>query len=232
VAAVRVIVAEDGGWLGDALAAALRDGGLEVLGVARSVQALLDLVECDPPTVITLDLTMPLGYADTTPQSGAGLQAARTIRTRWPQIGIVAVSQHAEVPWLEQVVKLGPRTGYLLKDRIADIPELISTMRAVAGGDTRVDQTLVGRLYERKRHQDRIESLTPREKDVFALIAEGYSNRAIGRRLFLTASTVEGHERAIYRKLEVSAGPDADTADSRNRRVMAVLAYLRGGAGP
>jgi DNA-binding NarL/FixJ family response regulator len=224
-----VIVAEDGGWLGNALAAAFRDGGLDVLGVARSVQALLDLVEKEPPAVITLDLTMPRRCADPVPENGAGLEAARVIRSRWPHIGIVAVSQRAEVPWVEEIVKLGPRTGYLLKDRIEDIAGLIATMRAVAGGDTRVDPALVAKLYDRKRQQDRIDSLTPREKDVFALIAQGYSNRGIGRRLFLTASTVEGHERAIYRKLEVCVGTDADTADSRNRRVMAVLAYLRGG---
>ncbi len=231
---MRVIVAEDWGLLSTMLADGLVERGVDVVGVARTAEAVLNLVESTQPDIVTLDLSLPRGQSDSVPDRGVGLKVARAIRRTRPHIALLAVSQYAEVPWVEEIIKLGPRTGYLLKDRIEDIPELINTMRAVTEGDTQVDPSLVAKLVARKRHNDRIDRLTPRQREVFTLIAHGYSDKAIAKRLHLTQSAVEGHVRLIYQKLEISvttpssAGQE-DDLDSRNRRVMAVLAYLRWG---
>ncbi|GAA4264196.1 response regulator transcription factor [Dactylosporangium darangshiense] len=231
---MRVMVAEDSGIVGKALAAGLAEHGIEVIGIARSIAALQDLMTSETPDLITLDLQMPWTDEDRTPEFGAGLVAATQLRTARPRLPIVVVSQFDQVPMMEEVLKLGPHTAYLLKDRIEDIPELIAIMHAVAAGDTRMDQTLYAKLLNRKREHDRVQRLTSRELEVFALLVQGYSNKAISKRLFLVESTIEGHERSIYRKLDLDAALSAehgivDDADRRNRRVMAVLAYLRWG---
>ncbi|WP_239375924.1 response regulator transcription factor [Frankia sp. Cj5] len=232
---MRVIVAEDSGFLSTMIAEGLTERGVDVVGVARTAQALLDLTESAQPDIVTLDLSMPRGQSDSVPEQGVGLEVARAIRRTNPRIALLAVSQYGELPWVEEIIRLGPRTGYLLKDRIEDLPELINTMRAVMEGDTKVDPSLIVKLVERKRHNDRIDRLTPREREVFTLVAHGYSDKAIAKRLHLSQSAVEGHVRSIYRKLEISvvASPDSagqtDDLDSRNRRVMATLTYLRWG---
>jgi DNA-binding NarL/FixJ family response regulator len=229
---MRVIVAEDSGLIGGLLATGLAGHGVDVVGVARTIQALLELVEAAPADAVTLDLNMPRTETDTTMERGSGLDAARHIRHVCPRLALVAVTQEPEVPWVEEIIRLGPRTGYLLKDRIEDIPELIRTIDAVIGGDTRVDPTLVTALLDRKRVDDQVDRFTPREREVFDLIAQGYSNKAIVRRIFLAESTVEGYERSIYRKLGLTVESATDDADSRHRRVMAVITYLRRGRRP
>ncbi len=226
---MRVIIAEDG-FLRDLLARSFPDYGLKVCGQARTTQELINLVDADPPDIVTVDINMPRTKPDGEPEYGAGVEAAHTIRQRHPDVAILALSQHAEVPWAEEIASLGMAVGYQLKDRVQDMDALVETMRAVADGDIRIDRTLIAALVGRKRVDDPVQNLSVREREVLQLMAEGLSDAAIAEKLFLAGSTVEGHERSIYQKLGLSPlRSDGDGKPRLNIRVMAVLAFLRSG---
>jgi DNA-binding NarL/FixJ family response regulator len=226
---MRVIVAEDG-ILRDLLVRTLPDHGLEISGQARTTQELIRLVAEEPPDIVITDIKMPRSDSDTEPAYDAGMEAAREIRRRYPDVAILALSQHAEVPWAEEIATLGMKVGYLLKDRVEDMEGLVDTVRAVASGDIRIDATLIAALARRQRLNDPVQRLSPREREVLELMAEGLSDVAIAKRLYLAESTVEGHARSIYQKLELSTST-YDTAErpAINVRVKAVLALLRYG---
>jgi DNA-binding NarL/FixJ family response regulator len=226
---MRLIIAEDG-IMRDLLARTLPDHGLQITGQARTTQELIRLVAQDPPDIVITDIKMPHSDVDTEPEYDAGLRAAREIRRQYPEVAILALSQHAEVPWAEEIATLGMKVGYLLKDRVEDMEGLVNTARAVAAGDIRIDATLIAALARRRRDNDPIQRLSPRERGVLELMAEGLSDAAIANRLTLAESTIEGHARSIYQKLGLSTAMyDANGRLGINVRVKAVLALLRSG---
>jgi DNA-binding NarL/FixJ family response regulator len=213
---VRLILADDSSLFRDGLDRLLREAGFDVVGQAGDADELLPLVESDPPEVVILDIRLPPGYRD------EGLQAAREIRRRWPRVGLLLLSHYAEPAYAADVVALGTRSvGYLVKDRVSDLAELVDAVRRVAAGGSVVDAAVVASLLRVRRRDDALELLTARERAVLVLMAEGRSNEAIGDRLFLGAKTVETHVRNIFAKLGLPP------TRSEHRRVMAVLMYLR-----
>jgi DNA-binding NarL/FixJ family response regulator len=217
---VRVILADDSVLLREGLARMLVDSGFEVVAQVGDAGALLAAVDADPPDVCIIDIRMP--PTNTT----EGLQAALQLRVRHPSVALLVLSQYVETRYAMELLARGADgVGYLLKDRVGDVSELLAAIRSVAAGRSVIDPTVVSRLVGRRRHTDPMEALTAREREVLALMAEGRSNRAIGERLFLSPKTVETHVSAIFSKLGIE-----DTADD-NRRVLSVLTWLRGDSG-
>jgi DNA-binding NarL/FixJ family response regulator len=213
---VRVVIADDAVLLREGVARVLDEGGLEVLAKVGSADELLDAVEAGAPDVAVVDIRMPPTHAD------EGLVAAETIRTRWPAVGVLVLSQYVESEYALRLLDGGEeRCGYLLKDRVLDAGQLVDAVRRVGEGGVVVDPELVARLVGRARETSPLDELTPREREVLALMAEGLTDRGIAARLFVTPKTVETHVRHIFRNL----GLPATTAD--NRRVRAVITYLR-----
>lgn len=217
---MRVAVADDSALFRDGLTHLLRDAGITVVLVARSAEELLDGMERHAQDVdaVVLDLRMPPGFSD------EGVAAAAAIRRGWPSVGVLLLSTHAEPHFAARLLALDDGgLGYLLKDTVADIAELTAALRRVAAGGTVVDPELVRGLL-RARHEDpdaaAIASLTPRQRDVLALMAEGLSNRAIADTLDIAVRTAENHVTAVFTALGLSELGD-------NRRVRAVLAHLR-----
>ena len=193
----------------------LAEQGIEVAGQAGTAEELLRLVADDPPDVAVVDIRMPPTYTN------EGLLAAQEIRRAYPEVGTVVLSQYVEVDYaLKLVTGASDRVGYLLKDRIADVDEFVAALEQVAGGGTVVEPSLVSELLSAPAARDPLAMLTPREREVLALIAQGKTDRGIGEELFVTRKTVEAHVRSILAKLDLPA--DA----SENRRVHAVLAFL------
>jgi DNA-binding NarL/FixJ family response regulator len=223
---VRVIVAEDN-FLRELLVRYLPEHGIEVSGQAGTTQELLELVDTDPPDLVTIDFEMPRRPLQQA-ERGAGLDAAREIRRLHPSVALLALSQYAEVTWAQEIAALGLKVGYQLKDRVQDLDALIATMHAVAGGEIRIDTTLVAALFGRQRVDDPIQRLSARERDVLQLMAQGLSNTAIAEQLFIQERTVEGHETSIYRTLGLTTLRAAGKPKI-NVRVMAVLALLKSG---
>jgi DNA-binding NarL/FixJ family response regulator len=212
-----VILVEDSVLLREGLDRLLGEAGFDVIGHAGDVDALTSLLERDLPDVVILDIRLPPLHVD------EGLRAAHAVRRRWPAVGVLLLSQYAEPSYAADVVALGAQgVGYLLKDRVGDPAELIDAVRRVGSGGSAIDSAVVGRLLEGRRHDSAIDSLTERERAVLALMAEGRSNEAICERLFLGSKTVESHVRSIFAKLGLQP------ARSDHRRVLAVLAHLRG----
>jgi DNA-binding NarL/FixJ family response regulator len=225
---VRVIVAEDN-FLRELLVRYLPEHGIEVTGQAPTTQELFDLVEAGPPSLVTIDFEMPR-RPGTKPEYGAGLDAAREIRCRYPDVAILGLSQYPEVSWAEEIAALGDAVGYQLKDRVAELDRLIVTMREVAAGAVRMDETLVRALLQRRRVDDPVQRLSPREREVLALMAQGLSNTAIAKQLHIQERTVEGHETSIYRTLCLTKVRDPGGDKPKvNVRVMAVLEFLKRG---
>ena len=217
---MRVILADDSVLLREGLARMLVDSGFEVVAQVGDAGALLAAVDADPPDVCIIDIRMP--PTNTT----EGLQAALQLRVRHPSVALLVLSQYVETRYAMELLARGADgVGYLLKDRVGDVSELLAAIRSVAAGRSVIDPTVVSRLVGRRRHTDPMEALTAREREVLALMAEGRSNRAIGERLFLSPKTVETHVSAIFSKLGIE-----DTADD-NRRVLSVLTWLRGDSG-
>jgi DNA-binding NarL/FixJ family response regulator len=224
---MRVIVAEDN-FLRELLVRVLPEHGIEVAGQARTTQELIELVDADPPELVTIDFEMPRRPLAQS-EYGVGLDAAREIRQRHPSVAIFALSQYTEVSWAEDIASLGMAVGYQLKDRVQDMDGLIATMLAVAEGEIRIDATLVAALLRRQRVDDPVKRLSAREREVLQLMAQGLSNTAIAEKLFIQERTVEGHETSIYRTLGL-ANPRAGAGKPKiNIRVMAVLAFLKSG---
>jgi DNA-binding NarL/FixJ family response regulator len=213
---MRIVIADDAVLLREGAARLLEEAGHEVVAQAGDADDLLRKVRAHKPDVAIIDVRMPPDDTDD------GLRAALTIRGELPDVGILLLSQYVEDRYLSQLLGGGAGgVGYLLKDRVGDVEEFIDAVRRVAAGGTVIDPEVVRQLLGRRR--DPLERLTPREREVLGLMAEGRTNRAIARRLFLSERAVERHVTSIFVKLDLPAG------EQDHRRVLAVLAYLRDG---
>jgi DNA-binding NarL/FixJ family response regulator len=213
---LRVAVADDAVLFREGLARLLGEAGFAVTATVGSAEALLVQVDADPPDVALVDIRMPPTHTT------EGLEAARTLRARHPEVGVLVLSAHVETAYALQMVESGATgAGYLLKDRVADLDELTDAVRRVAAGGLVVDPSVVAALVGRRRVQNPLDTLSERERDVLTVMAEGRSNQAIGERLHLSPKTVEAYVRAVFTKLGLYQATDD------NRRVLAVLAFLR-----
>ena len=214
---VRVVLAEDSILLREGIARLLEDEGFDVVGQAGNAEELMLKVRSYGPKVVITDIRMPPTHTD------EGLQAAREIRERHPGTGVLLLSQYVETGYaMELLAESAEGVGYLLKDRVADVNEFVAAVRRVAEGGSALDPSVVSQLLGRRRRDDPLGDLTPREREVIELMAEGRSNQAIGERLFITPRAVEKHVTSIFQKLRLPA------AAEDHRRVLAVLAYLKG----
>jgi serine/threonine-protein kinase PknK len=213
--ALRVVLADDAALIRGALAQLLEDGGVEVLAQVGTPAQLLAAIEEHQPDVALVDIRMPPTYTD------EGIRAALEIRQRFPEVGILLLSTHIEV---EEAVELfssaARRVGYLLKDSVSDLDELVDALTRIAEGGTVLDSRLVVELLEQRRQTDPLEALTPREREVLALMAEGRSNDGIAKTLWVTKGAVEKHIKSIFGKL------DLPTTTDDHRRVLAVVTFL------
>jgi DNA-binding NarL/FixJ family response regulator len=213
---MRIALADDADLLREALASALASAGFEVVGQAGDAVGLLRIVDAESPDVVVLDVRMPPTHTT------EGLEAARTIRARHPGMAILVLSQYVETRYAVDLLREDPAgVGYLLKDRVTKVADLAEAVRRVASGGSVIDPEVVARLLGRPRAHSPLDELTPREREILGLMAEGRSNQAIAERLTLEVKTVEGHVRAIFSKLGL------EPAAEDHRRVLAVLAYLR-----
>jgi DNA-binding NarL/FixJ family response regulator len=213
---VRVAVADDAVILREGLARLLVEAGFEVVGLASNADELYTLVERSRPDVAIVDIRMPPTLTD------EGLQAAKRIRERWPETGILVLSQYLEDRYALELVSGGAQgVGYLLKDRVGDLVVFTDAVRRVAGGGSALDPAVVQRMVDRPRAESPIDELTPREREVLALMAEGRSNQGIADVLVVTVAAVERHVTSIFSKLGLHQAPED------HRRVLAVLTYLR-----
>jgi len=213
---MRVMIADDAVLFREGLGRVLEAGGIQVAAQAGDAERLLALVRADPPDAVVVDIRMPPTH------TREGLDAAQRIRAEHPQIGVLVLSQYVEPHHAMQLLEDGTSgVGYLLKDRVADVAEVVDAVRRVAGGGSVIDPEVVAQLLGRRRTRDPLQELTERERQVLALMAEGRSNQAISERLYLSPKTVEGHVRSIFTRLDLHAAPDD------HRRVLAVLAFLR-----
>jgi DNA-binding NarL/FixJ family response regulator len=210
---MRVAIADDSAIVREGLARLLAEAGMEVCGSAEDPQELLRLVEQEHPDVAVVDIRMPPTRTD------EGIVAANEIRARFPEVGVLVLSQHVETDYALRLLEgREGRCGYLLKDRVTRIDELTEAVRRVARGEVVVDPELVERLLARDRSH--VGELTPREREVLALMAEGLTDRGIAERLWVSQKTVETHVVHVFRKLDLPGGA------SYNRRVGAVLTFL------
>jgi len=215
-ARLRVVIAEDSVLLREGIARLLNDAGFHVVGQAGDPDELLLKVRSYSPDVAIVDIKMPPTHTD------EGLRAAQEIRARHPQVGVLVLSQYVESAYaLELLQANADGVGYLLKDRVADVKEFAAAVKRVAEGGSALDPEVVSRLVGRRRDDDPLSELTPREREVLELIAEGRSNQAIAERLVVTPGAVEKHVTSIFTKLRLPA----DEHD--HRRVLAALTYLR-----
>jgi DNA-binding NarL/FixJ family response regulator len=213
---VRVVIAEDAVLLREGLAGLLEDAGHDVVGRAGDAETLLALVGEHAPDLAVVDVRMPPGYDD------EGTRAAAEIRRRHPATGVLVLSQHIETRHIVELVADGGGFGYLLKDRVLEVDDFLDAARRVAGGGSALDPQVVATLIGGPRAAGALDELSPREREVLGLMAEGRTNAGIARRLWLTEKTVETHVRTILMKLGLPVN------DDDHRRVLAVLAYLRG----
>jgi DNA-binding NarL/FixJ family response regulator len=211
---MRVVIADDDVLLREGVASLLERSGCEVVGQAGDGVELLGLARELRPDVVLVDIRMPPTH------STEGLEAARAIRDELPDTGILVLSAHAEVEHAMELLASGRRIGYLLKTRITDVEEFLQNIERIAGGGSVVDPALVQELVAARRADDPLEDLTPREREVLALMAEGRSNAGIARLLWVTEGTVEKHVHSILAKLQLP-----ETEDD-HRRVLAVIAFL------
>jgi len=214
---MRVVIADDALLVRRGIAALLSDSGIEVAAEADDAAELLRAVDEHKPDVAIVDIRMPPTHTE------EGLVAAHEIRARHPEIAIVLLSQHVEYGVATRALAEHPaRLGYLLKDRVTDVDEFVATLRRVALGGTALDPQVVSRLLASERAGGPLDALTPREREVLQLIAEGLSNPAIADRMGITLRSAEKHVSRVFSKLGL---PDTG---SENRRVLAVLHLLRG----
>ena len=210
------MLAEDSALLREGLTHTLAARGIEVTGQAADTASLLRLVDHDPPDVVLLDLRMPPTFTD------EGLQAAERVRSEYPDVAVLLLSQYTDIALAARLVQTLPRAaGYLLKERIGDTDQLTDALHRVTSGELVLDPELVRALVVRPRTADPLQRLSDRERTVLTLMAEGRSNAGIAARLYLSPKTVERHVAAVFDKLGLP--PDSDD----NRRVLAVIAFLR-----
>jgi serine/threonine-protein kinase PknK len=208
------VLADDDVLLREGLASLLDRSGFEVVGQAGNSTELLAMVRSVRPELVITDIRMPPGLAT------EGLQAARVIRAELPGMAIVVLSAHVEVEEAMDLLAGGERLGYLLKSRVTNVAEFIDTVGRITAGASVVDPSLVQELVNARRRRDPLDVLSPREREVLELMAEGASNAGIARRIFVAEGTVEKHVRSILTKLDL---PESDTD---HRRVLAVLRFL------
>lgn len=214
--AMRVAVADDSVLLREGVVRVLKESGFTITAQAGDADELLAAVTADPPDVVVTDIRMPPTYTD------EGLEGAHQIRARFPDVGVLLLSQYVETDFAVELVSAGAaRLGYLLKDRVADVQEFTDAVRRVGSGGSVIDPEVVSRLVGRARVANPLDDLTAREREVLSLMAEGRSNLAISEEISLSTKSVEGHVRSIFNKLGLLATPDD------HRRVLAVLRYLR-----
>jgi len=212
---ISVVIAEDSTLLREGLARLLEDADFDVVGQAGTADELMLKVRSYQPDVAIVDVRMPPTQTD------EGIRAAREIQARYPGTGVLVLSQHVEHTYAVELLGAGAQgLGYLLKDRISDVEEFTAAVRRVAEGGSVLDPHVVAELVGRNRGDDPVQRLTPREREVLELMAEGRSNQAIGARLFITPRAVEKHVTAIFTKLHLPAAPED------HRRVLAVLRFL------
>jgi DNA-binding NarL/FixJ family response regulator len=213
---MRIVIADDAVLLREGAARLLEEAGHQVVAQAGDAEDLLRKVRAHQPDVAIIDVRMPPDNTDD------GLRAALTIRDVLPDIGILLLSQYVEDRYLGRLLAGGAEgVGYLLKDRVADVERLAEAVERVAAGGSVLDPEVVAQMLGRTRDQGPLDSLTAREREVLALMAEGRTNRAIAAELFLSERAVERHVTSIFGKL------DLPTTEQDHRRVLAVLAYLR-----
>jgi DNA-binding NarL/FixJ family response regulator len=213
---MRVVLAEDSVLLREGVARILDEAGFEVVGQAGNADDLLLKVRSYSPDVAIVDIRMPPTHTD------EGLRAAQEIREKHPTCGVLVLSQYVEATYaMELLAESAEGVGYLLKDRVSDVNEFADAVRRVGEGGSALDPTIVSQLVGRRRRDDPIDQLTPREREVLGLMAEGRSNSGIAEQLVVTDRAVEKHVTSIFSKLRLPA------ASEDHRRVLAVLAYLR-----
>jgi DNA-binding NarL/FixJ family response regulator len=213
---VRVVIADDSALVREGIATYLRRAGIDVAAQASSAEELLDRVAEHEPDAAIIDIRMPPTFTD------EGLRAAHELRARHPAIGIVILSQHVETGTATRLLAESPeRLGYLLKDRVGDVDSFAGTLRHVVAGGSALDPEVVARLLASTSDHGPLTSLSAREREVLALVAEGRSNKAIGEQLELSQRGVQKHVTAVFAKLGLTADEDD------NRRILAVLEYLR-----
>jgi DNA-binding NarL/FixJ family response regulator len=216
---LRIVLAEDSVLLREGMSGLLHRFGHAVVAAVGDAPALVAAVEEHEPDIVVTDVRMPPGFTD------EGLRAAVALRAARPSLAVLVLSQYVEQAYAAELLDADPRrgrgagVGYLLKDRVGDVEEFVDAVRRVAGGGTVIDPEVVRQLLGRRR--DPVERLTPREREVLALMAEGWSNGAIARTLVVTEAAVAKHIGSILAKLDLP--PTGDD----HRRVRAVLAYLR-----
>ena len=212
---MRVVIAEDSVLLREGVARLLADEGFEVVEAVGDGEALVEAVERQRPDLAIVDVRMPPTHTD------EGLRAAIEAREHVPEMAILVLSQYVEERYASDLLAAGERgIGYLLKERVADVGEFVESVRRVAAGGTAFDPEVIAQLMGRRRRDDPLSELTPREREVLALMAEGLSNTAIAKRLWLTVGAIEKHISSIFARLGLLPG------DDENRRVRAVLTYL------
>jgi DNA-binding NarL/FixJ family response regulator len=216
MSALRVAIADDSALMREGVARVLEDAGFEVVAQAENAVDLMHAISTLKPNVAVIDIRMPPTHTD------EGVRAARRIREAHPGVGVVVLSQHAEPEYAMELLAEGTDgVGYLLKDRIADIDDFADSVRRVAEGGSALDPSIVGLLVSRKRRSSPLEVLSPREREVLSLMAEGRSNQAIADALVVTPRAVEKHITNIFEKLGLGSAPED------HRRVLAVLTFLR-----
>jgi DNA-binding NarL/FixJ family response regulator len=216
---MRVVVAEDSALFREGLVRLLAEAGVDVVGDARNAHELRTVVERERPDVAIVDVRMPPTQTD------EGTRVAKELKAAQPDLGILVLSQVVETKHALDLFSEWPEGfGYLLKDRVAAVGDFLDSLRRVAEGGTAIDPEVVGQLMGRRRARDPLEDLSPREREVLGLMAEGLSNHGICERLVLSPKTIETHVNSIFTKLRLA--PAADD----HRRVLAVLTFLTGAA--
>lgn len=214
---MRVMIAEDNVLLREGIVRLLTENEMEVVATSDNADKLLVLSADDPPDVVIVDIRLPPSYTD------EGMRAAMRIRAQHPEVGVLVLSQYVEVGLAMQLLgDSAAGAGYLLKDRVSNIAEFIDAIRRVATGGSAIDPTIVSALIAKQRKSDPVDRLTPREREVLALMAEGRSNQGIADEIVITLRAVEKYVSSIFTKL------DMPTTGSDSKRVLAVLLYLRG----
>ncbi|MFC4585226.1 response regulator [Sphaerisporangium corydalis] len=210
----RIALAEDDVLLREGIASLLGASGYEIVCLAGDAGELLESVRQDTPDIVIIDIRMPPTCTT------EGLDAAREIREEFPDAGILLLSAHVEVDHAMGLLATGHRVGYLLKDRVTSVDGFVEAIERIRAGDSVVDPVLVRELFAARRREDPLELLTPREREVLALMAEGRSNAGIAHKLWITEGTVEKHVRGIMSRMRLP-----ETEDD-HRRVLAVLTFL------
>jgi DNA-binding NarL/FixJ family response regulator len=210
----RMILADDDVLLREGIGSLLTNAGYEIVGQAGDADSLIGLVREERPDLAVIDIRMPPSHTT------EGLDAARAVRNEFPEIGILLLSAHVEVETAVDLLEEGERIGYLLKSRVMKAADFLDAVERIVGGGSVVDPALVKELVGAGRRDDPLAELTPREREVLGLMAEGRSNNGIAQRLYITEGAVEKHVRSILMKLHLP------TTEDDHRRVLAVVTYL------